>query len=221
MEYNRVICCSALTLLKGVGDGKIGAIITEPPETVENLRQTVRQMARVVRPGGGLVLIGDHKSLRQWDRVVSRAGFDWVAEVIVLWNSGRRRGTQLYSIHSRVSWYTRRGLRVAATFDGLAIASNVLVCKRVPLEDKVHPSELPVGLTNFLVSLLSLPEDLIVDPYCGSGSVLVSAAQCERPYLGSDTEQWHVETASRRAVMADEEWPAPIYLWVNGHQVEL
>lgn len=221
---NTVSCCTALDLLTGLDDFAIGAIVTDPPERVDHMRQTIREMGRVVRPGGGLVLIGSHQSLRGWDRLAPRAEFDYIADLVVLWDTRKKESITLGSAHSRVVWYTRKGLRQYTTLSPAyvhTLPSNVLVCKRVPLEDRVHPTEKPVGLSNFLVSLLTNHSDVVADTYCGSGSTLVSAVQCERTYIGCDTNPEYVKTAERRIMYAEVEYPAPVFLWVNGVQHEV
>lgn len=219
--------CSAYDLLSAVDDGVIGAVITDPPEVVTDAKSVIRQVGRVLRPGGGLVVIGSSpRALAVWERLGPKAGLHRMAEVVVLWDSGKPRTRNFGSLHTRVIWYTKGGNRHTFNMDldvipGREMFSNVVIVKRVPVLERVHPSEKPVGLTNFLVSLLTNTGDVVVDPYCGSGSTLVSAVQCGRGYLGADIDEWHVRTAQRRIGHADLELPEPVYLWVNGVQHEI
>lgn len=217
-------CSSALDLLRKRPDQSIGLVVTDPPLVVADFRRTIREMGRVVRPGGGLVVIGTHQSTRQWDRLAHRSNFDYVADMVVLWDTPVRDASALGSVHSRVVWFTRKGLRSHADRfpDSIQrLRSNVLVCKRVPMQDRVHPSEKPVGLTNLVISLLSMKTDTVADVYCGSGSTLVSAVQCGRRFIGCDIDAENVVTANRRLIYADDEDAAPVYLWINGVQHEI
>lgn len=221
---NLVFTCTAVDLLSAIDTESVGAVITDPPEIVSNVRSTIKHVGRVLRPGGGMIMIGSTESLAVWERLATRAGLTRMAEVILLWDSGKPRTRNFGSIHSRIVWWVKSGWRHTFNFDlgpRQEIFSNVLVAKRVPVGERVHPSEKPVGVTNFLVSLLSNPGDLIVDPYCGSGSTLVSAVQCDRRYLGSDVDEWNVKVSQKRVIQADLESPEPVYLWINGIQHEV
>ena len=174
------------------------------------------QAARILKPGGAIVVMGGNQSLVGWDIAAAKCGFQWMAEIVVLWNSGKPRNRNFGSLHTRVVWYCRTGLRHTFNTPAISIYSNVLVAKKVPTERRHHPSEKPVGITNFLVTLLSNPGDLILDPFCGSGSTLVSADQAGRTWLGVDEEEKYCQISTDRAMHSDDEFPDPVYLWVNG-----
>ncbi|NLJ93004.1 MAG: site-specific DNA-methyltransferase [Aeromonadales bacterium] len=61
---------------------------------------------------------------------------------------------------------------------------DVLEFKRIY---RGYPTEKPVPLLELLVKQSSVPGELIVDPFFGSGSTLLAAKNLERKYLGSDT----------------------------------
>jgi site-specific DNA-methyltransferase (adenine-specific) len=61
-----------------------------------------------------------------------------------------------------------------------------------------HPAPFPVELPRRLIELYTTPNDLILDPYIGSGTTAVAAAQCDRHFVGFDTEPAYIELASRR-----------------------
>lgn len=65
-------------------------------------------------------------------------------------------------------------------------------------EKLVHPTQKPVALTEWIMSLRWSPDDLpIVDPYCGSGSSLVAAKQCGRHYLGFELSPEYCSLAEK------------------------
>ena len=65
-----------------------------------------------------------------------------------------------------------------------------------------HPAPFPVELPRRLIKLYSWKGALILDPFCGSGSTCVAAAQLGRLWIGVDTDPSYVELARRR--VADE-----------------
>ena len=61
-----------------------------------------------------------------------------------------------------------------------------------------HPAPFPVELPEQLIRLYTFENDLVLDPFMGSGSTLVAAAQLGRRYVGYDLDPEYVEIARRR-----------------------
>jgi site-specific DNA-methyltransferase (adenine-specific) len=71
-----------------------------------------------------------------------------------------------------------------------------------------HPAPFPVELPEQLIRLYTFADDLVLDPFMGSGSTLVAAARLGRRYVGYDLDPAYVEIARERvatALAADEE----------------
>ncbi len=65
-----------------------------------------------------------------------------------------------------------------------------------------HPAPFPVELPEQLIRLYTFKDDLVLDPFMGSGSALVAAARLGRRYVGYDLDPSYVDIARRR--VADE-----------------
>ena len=61
-----------------------------------------------------------------------------------------------------------------------------------------HPAPFPVELPEQLIRLYTFKDDLVLDPFMGSGSALVAAARLGRRYVGYDLDESYVEIARRR-----------------------
>jgi site-specific DNA-methyltransferase (adenine-specific) len=70
-----------------------------------------------------------------------------------------------------------------------------------------HPAPFPVELPEQLIRLYTYADDLVLDPFMGSGSALVAAARLGRRYIGYDLDGDYVEIARRR-VAAEGTRPA-------------
>ena len=69
-----------------------------------------------------------------------------------------------------------------------------------------HPAPFPVELPEQLIRLYTFADDLVLDPFMGSGSTLVAAARLGRRYVGYDLDAAYVDIARRRV---DEALAAP------------
>ncbi|MGA2804434.1 MAG: DNA methyltransferase [Acidimicrobiales bacterium] len=74
-----------------------------------------------------------------------------------------------------------------------------------------HPAPFPVELPERLIRLYTYADDLVVDPFMGSGSTLVAAAKVGRRYVGYDLDPAYVDIARARvqATQVKSEEPAP------------
>ncbi len=61
-----------------------------------------------------------------------------------------------------------------------------------------HPAPFPVELPEQLIRLYTYEDDLVLDPFMGSGSALVAAARLGRRYVGYDLDAGYVELARAR-----------------------
>ena len=61
-----------------------------------------------------------------------------------------------------------------------------------------HPAPFPVELPERLIRLYTYEDDLILDPFMGSGSTLVAASRLERRYVGYDLDPAYVAIARAR-----------------------
>jgi site-specific DNA-methyltransferase (adenine-specific) len=73
-----------------------------------------------------------------------------------------------------------------------------------------HPAPFPVELPRRFIDLYTFEGDLVLDPFMGSGSTGVAAAQSGRHFVGYDTDAAYASAALERIARAreDHEWEA-------------
>jgi len=72
--------------------------------------------------------------------------------------------------------------------------------KEKPREERAnhHPTCKPIKLFSYMITLGSRKGDVILDPFCGSGTSLVSAKILERDYIGIELDPGYIEIAEAR-----------------------
>jgi DNA modification methylase len=61
-----------------------------------------------------------------------------------------------------------------------------------------HPAPFPVALPRRLIELYTYQNDLVLDPFMGSGTTAVAAMRTERHYVGVETDSDYIELARSR-----------------------
>ena len=60
---------------------------------------------------------------------------------------------------------------------------------------KIHPTQKPVNLLRYLISIFTDPGDIVIDPVAGSGSTLVAANEINRKAYGFEVKKEFYEPA--------------------------
>lgn len=69
-----------------------------------------------------------------------------------------------------------------------------------------HPAPFPVELPQRLIELYTYRDDLVLDPFMGSGTTAVAAVRSERHYVGFDTDASYIDLAEQR-IAAERQKP--------------
>lgn len=66
---------------------------------------------------------------------------------------------------------------------------DVLKFRRVPGQNKTHPTEKPTTLLRYLIESITDEGDIILDPFAGTGSTLEAAKETGRGYIGIEIDE--------------------------------
>jgi len=81
--------------------------------------------------------------------------------------------------------------------------TSVWTLQAPPREEKVfgkHPTQKPLGLLERIIAAASDENDLVLDPFSGSGTTGIAAARMRRAYLGLEREPAYLNTAALRFI---------------------
>jgi site-specific DNA-methyltransferase (adenine-specific) len=78
------------------------------------------------------------------------------------------------------------------------VPDNVLKSGFAKGESGLHLAQKPVKLLRALIELTTVPGQIVLDPFCGSGSTLVAAKSAAREYLGFEVDPDAAKVAGER-----------------------
>lgn len=61
-----------------------------------------------------------------------------------------------------------------------------------------HPTQKPLALFTYLINTYTLPDELVLDPFCGSGTTALACVNTGRRYVCGDLNPAYVEAANLR-----------------------
>ncbi|MDR1151736.1 MAG: site-specific DNA-methyltransferase [Bifidobacteriaceae bacterium] len=76
--------------------------------------------------------------------------------------------------------------------------ANILEIGMAQHEERIHPTQKPLGLMRALVELVTVPGQVVLDPFAGSGTTLAAAAGCGRRYVGYEINGEYYRAARAR-----------------------
>ncbi|ELL0578735.1 site-specific DNA-methyltransferase [Vibrio cholerae] len=148
-----------------------------PNERFESL---LREVYRVLKKNSHFYLFCDQKTMFVIKPIAEKVGFKFWKPIV--WDKvSIGMGYHYRSRHEYILFF-EKGKR---KLNDLGVP-DVLQCKRV---FRGYPTEKPVELIEVLISQSSNENQLVVDPFFGSGSTLIAARNLSRSYMGCDISE--------------------------------
>src|SRR5271169_4639792 len=181
---------------------------------------------RVMKPNATLWVIGSYHNIFRVGTLLQDLGF-WVLNDIVWRKSNPMpnfRGRRFTNAHETLIWAARDAAKRNYTFnyealkagnDDIQMRSDWLIplCtgeERLKGGDgkKLHPTQKPEALLARIMLAASRPDDLVLDPFCGTGTTGAVARRLRRRFIGVERDATYAAAAQRR-IAGVEPVPAP------------
>jgi site-specific DNA-methyltransferase (adenine-specific) len=191
---------------KGGWDRSLGSFEKDHAFNVRWLREA----RRVLKPDGTLWVSGTHHIIFSLGFALQRLGFRVINNII--WSKPNPTPNALHTAfthsHETLVWASKsRSSR--HTFNYTLInspnpegqLSSVWHIPTVPSREKrqgYHPTQKPLRLLRRALLASSEEGDLVLDPFCGSGTTGVAAKELGRFFVGAEMEREYCELAARR-----------------------
>lgn len=82
--------------------------------------------------------------------------------------------------------------------DSNEILSNIIKVRTEPGDHGKHIAQKPLKLMELLVELVTTPNQIVMDPFMGSGTTCLAAKRLDRQYVGIDIDPGCIEIAKER-----------------------
>ena len=169
---------------------------------------------RILKKNGAIWVIGSYHNIFRVGTAVQNLGF-WILNDVI-WNKNNPmpnfRGTRFTNAHETLIWaskserskYTFNYQSLKCLNDDLQMRSNwnLPICngaERLKKNGKkVHSTQKPESLLHRVLLASSNKEDMILDPFLGSGTTATVAKKLGRNYYGIEKEKNYFKAAEQR-----------------------
>lgn len=213
MELNHIYQGDCLEIMKTFPDNSVDLLLTDPPyflpakhyatrkdfsRSFSDLgilesffRNFFQEAKRVMKPTGRIYMFCDgqsypmfyyhiylfSKSVRPliWDKKVSINGYHWRHQ------------------HELILFAEMPQSKPVPTGDG-----DILRYSAVKVDLRQHPAEKPIKILTALISKSTQKDDVVLDPFIGSGSVAIACKDLGRKYIGIELDRKYHKIAEKR-----------------------
>ena len=170
---------------------------------------------RVLKDTGTLWVIGSYHNIYRVGAVMMDAGY-WVLNDICWVKANplpQLKGTRFCNAHETLLWakksadqkkYTFHYREMKAGNDDKQMRSDwyIPICSGGEREKKdgkkAHATQKPEALMHRVIAATTNPGDLVLDPFCGTGTTAAVAKRLGRDFITIDREEVYVELAEKR-----------------------
>ncbi len=171
---------------------------------------------RVMKPHATLWVIGSYHNIFRVGALLQDLGF-WILNDIVWRKSNPMpnfRGRRFTNAHETLIWAARDAARREYTFNYEALKAGnddiqmrsdwfIPLCtgeERLKGRDgkKLHPTQKPEALLARVILAASRPGDVVLDPFCGTGTTGAVARRLQRNFVGIERETDYAAAAQAR-----------------------
>ena len=169
---------------------------------------------RILKKDGAIWVIGSYHNIFRVGSAIQNLGF-WILNDVI-WNKNNPmpnfRGTRFTNAHETLIWasktekskYTFNYQSLKCLNDDLQMRSNwdLPICngsERLKKDGKkIHSTQKPEALLHRILLATSNKNDLILDPFLGSGTTATVAKKLGRNYFGIEKEKNYFKAAEQR-----------------------
>ena len=214
MPVNTILCGDCLEVMKDWPDNCVDLVLTDPPYGIDYESRIESKKGKIHGDDDLVWLNGSfeeiYRVLNKQGLMCSFYGFPMVHKFLKCWyDCGYRYKAHFVWVKNRM------GLGQIARHKHEAAYLMAKEAPRMPpvappdvfawqnTNNELHPTQKPVDALLAIIAIYSQIGDLILDPFCGSGTTCVAAKMLGRKYIGIDISEKYCEIARQRLEAVD------------------
>lgn len=213
MQNYFIINNDCISELKLFGDESIDLVVTDPPYLINYVGQTekfskpiandnnpdvikdfIPEIYRILKPNTAFYCFCSPDTIETFKTLIQQY---FTIKNLVIWEKNNWTTGDCFAQYGKsyeIIIYANKGRR---PFNGKRLP-DVWHFDRIVGPKQVHQNQKPVALLSQIIEKSSNPNDIVLDPFMGSGSTLVAATSLGRKAIGIELEGRYCEIAKKR-----------------------
>ncbi|MCS4537061.1 site-specific DNA-methyltransferase [Mycoplasma sp. CSL7475-4] len=182
----------------------------------------LKECQRVLKDNGSICVIGSFQNIYRIGYIMQNLGY-WIINDIV-WNKTNPvpnfAGTRLCNSHETLIWFSKnKKSKVSFNYKTMKYLNNnkqeksvwnIAICngnERLKDENgkKLHSTQKPEELLYKIILSATKPNDIVLDPFFGTGTTGAVAKRIGRNYIGIEREEKYIKGATKRLKLVKNE----------------
>ncbi len=174
----------------------------------------LKECKRLLKPNGTIWVIGSYHNIFRVGKIVQDLGF-WILNDVIWRKSNPMpnfKGTRFTNAHETLIWATKKETS-KYTFNYNAMKSlngdiqmrsdwNIPICsgkERLRYKgEKIHSTQKPEMLLSRIILSSTNSDDIVLDPFLGSGTTAAVAKKYNRQWIGIEKDKKYIEESKFR-----------------------
>ena len=206
---NKVICGDCLELIKLIPDNSIDVIITDPPYGLKKngvrndadltlFYNVMPECERALKEHGFFITFFSTKLL---PKLFRNNPFEYFWQIVLYCPQGRVKSPIGYTKYMSSYIFRKGNPKIIRWNKDIFVDTPGKMVE--PDEGYIdHPTPKPKHFIKELVRMFTKDNDLILDPFIGSGSTAVACLQLQRRFIGFEIEEKYAYIALQRVTRA-------------------
>jgi site-specific DNA-methyltransferase (adenine-specific) len=211
----------ALEILKTLPSESIDCVVTDPPYKIitggdSNGKNSIRpkgilkgnrelmrsvpkfsewlpEMFRILKDGTQNYVMVNSSNLLKMANEIEKAGFK--IQNFLVWQKNNCTPSQFYMKNCEYTIFFRKGK--SKYINDIGGSKTVHSFNNI-IGSKVHPTEKPIELMEFYINNSTNENEVVLDPFMGSGTTGVACKNLNRRFIGIEMQQDYFDIASER-----------------------
>ena len=157
------------------------------------IKSWMSELYRVLKNGSHCYIFTNALNMKEMLNESEKAGFK--LHNILVWEKNNCTPSQYYMKNCEYILFLRKGK--AKYINEIGNSKTVHKFNNI-IGKKLHPCEKPIDILKMYINNSSNQNDVVLDPFMGSGSTLVACKELNRNYIGYEIDKQYFNIAQKR-----------------------
>lgn len=172
-------------------------------------RKWINESFKVLKNGGSLIVFNDFKKISDVIKIATDTGYEF--KDVIIWEKSnpmpRNKERRYIPSLEMMAWFVKGKDKWAFNRQDNPYQSPIFRC---PSESgggfkRYHPTQKPVKLIEKIIAIHSNPNELILDPFMGSGTTAIAALNTKRKFIGFEIDEKYFNLSIERINLYQEQ----------------